>query len=421
MRFRRLPAPRSKATSPDPRLSMRVLLISHTCQSTTEGQPRAVEIAKQPGVELRVLVPERWKHYGAWRSPERPSGAAFDYFPAKVRWPWLPGAQCYLHHYPGLARMLREFQPDIIDLWEEPWSLVSAHACWLRRRCCPRARVVAETEQNIFKKLPPPFESFRRYVHREADFLIGRSSEAVEVSRRKGYRGATAVVPNGVDPALFRPLDRHQCRHRLLGPGFENRFVAGYVGRLVPEKGLADMVEALPAADPSVFLLFVGSGPMSEELHALAARVGVSDRVAVLPPKPLQQLPEVMNALDALVLVSRTTPGWKEQFGRVIIEAHACGTAVIGSDSGAIPDVVGDGGVIVPEANPAQLALALQHLASSPELCRTMGIAGRERAIRECSWGSIAARMVQIYAQTLRGDAAESVESRRATAMEVTV
>jgi len=385
---------------------MRVLLVSHTCQSSTEGQPRAVEVAKRPGLELCVLVPSRWKHYGAWRAPEIPETPQFRYEVGRVRWPWIPGAQCYLHHYPDLAQVLREFRPDVIDLWEEPWSLVSAQACLWRNRICPKAKIIAETEQNIFKFLPPPFEYLRRIVHRNAAFLIGRSEEAVEVSRRKGYRGLAATVPNGVDATLFRPLDRLACRLELLGPGSESRFIAGYVGRLVPEKGLMDMIEALPTCGESVDLLFVGSGPMEQELRERAAQLGLAERVKILPQQRLESLPRVMNALDVLVLVSRTTASWKEQFGRVIIEAHAAGTPVIGSDSGAIPNVVGGGGLIVPESNPGDLAKAIRQLAESPQWRAAMASEGRRRAMSECSWPSIARRMDQIYHQVCRRDLA---------------
>jgi glycosyltransferase involved in cell wall biosynthesis len=84
-----------------------------------------------------------------------------------------------------------------------------------------------------------------------------------------------------------------------------------------------------------------------------------------------------MNALDVLVLPSRTTESWKEQFGRVIIEAHACQTPVIGSSSGAIPDVVGAGGMVVPERDPSALAAAMMQMASSPEQRAEMGRHGR--------------------------------------------
>ena len=381
---------------------MRVLLISHTCQSRTEGQPKAEWLGRRPGLELCVLTPDRWQHYGKPRLADPTPGASYRMEVGKVRWPWVPGAQFYLHYYPALERLLQTFRPDVIDLWEEPWALVSAHTSRLRNRVCPHVPIISETEQNIFKKLPPPFESFRAYVLRQAALLVGRSHEAVEAARRKGYCGPAEVVPNGVDPALFRPLDREACRREVLPEAFRGDFVAGYVGRLVPEKGLADLVDALPQAGPGVRLLLVGDGPMRDELTARAAALGLSDRVCVLPARPLETLPSVMNALDVLVLPSRTTARWKEQFGRVLIEAHCCGTPVIGSDSGAIPDVVGEGGLVVPEQNPAALGAALRRLADGPAMSRAMGEAGRRAALENCTWEQVAGRMAALYERVLQ-------------------
>lgn len=374
---------------------MRVLLISHTCQSRTEGQPKAEMLGKIPGLKLKVLVPDRWRHYGAWRAAEAPETGSFGWEAGRVAWPWAGPAQCFLHWYPELERVLREFRPDVIDLWEEPWGLVSAHTCWLRRRVLPGARIVSETEQNIDKQLPPPFEQLRTYTLRNADFVVGRSREAVEIVRRKGYRGPTEVVPNAVDAALFRPLDREACRSEL---GFGG-FTAGYVGRLVEEKGLMDLVEALRACDPEARAVFVGSGPFREPLQRRAEELGLDTRVHFLPARPLEQLPRLMNALDVLVLPSRTTPRWKEQFGRVLIEAQACGTPVIGSDSGAIPQVVGGGGLVVPERSPAALAGALEVLRVDARRRKELGAQGRRQVEASFTWEQVAARMHAIYRQ----------------------
>jgi glycosyltransferase involved in cell wall biosynthesis len=94
-----------------------------------------------------------------------------------------------------------------------------------------------------------------------SDFLVGRSNEAIEIARRKGYSGPAEFVPNGVDPALFRPLDRAESRAQVFGPELRNAFIAGYVGRFVPEKGLSEMLEALPLAPAQTHLVFVGDGP----------------------------------------------------------------------------------------------------------------------------------------------------------------
>jgi glycosyltransferase involved in cell wall biosynthesis len=348
-------------------------------------------------VELRVLSPDRWLHYGKWRRPQVPQNASFRYQVGKVMWPWVGPAQYYLHWYPRFASVLKEFRPDIIDLWEEPWGLVSAHACLLRNRLLPQARIVSETEQNINKLLPLPFEKMRSYTLSNADFAIGRNSEAIEVLRTKGYSGPAEVIPNAVDAELFHPMNREQCRSQWELHGF----VAGYVGRLVEEKGLMDMVEALTSCPSDINLLFVGSGPFEDALKSRVQELNKVDQVRFLPAQPLEELPAIMNALDVLVLPSRTTESWKEQFGRVIIEAHACQTPVIGSDSGAIPDVIGSGGLVVPERNPAALGAAITQLASNAAQRAEMGRNGRAQVEEHYTWERVAKQMYGIYSVLL--------------------
>ncbi len=379
---------------------MKVLLISHTCQSRTEGQPKAVCLHRMPGLDLRVLVPDRWFNYGAWRAPDYADPSQFRLDVGRVSLPWLSGAQFYLHWYPGLAKLLREFRPDVIDLWEEPWGLVSAHACYLRNKLLPGTRLISETEQNVNKRLPPPFDQFRRYTYRHADFVVCRNTEAQDVVKSKGYRGPMQVVPNAVDAELFRPLDRAACRRALPGIGrFE--FVVGYVGRLVEEKGLLDLVDALEFCPPTVGLLLVGAGPLRSRLEQRARELGKEAQLVFESARPLQELPNVMNALDVLVLPSRTTPSWKEQFGRVIIEAYACGVPVLGSDSGAIPDVVGAGGLIFPEGDARALAAALDVLRADPVGRAEFGRAGRALVDARYTWQQVAEQMMEIYQRVM--------------------
>jgi len=378
---------------------MRVLLISHTCQSRTEGQPKAHALASLGDVTLRVLVPDRWRRYGAWRKAQPPQSPKFEFQISKIRLPWFGPAQTYLHHYPSLPKILREFKPDIIDLWEEPWAAVSAHACRLRERMLPNAKIISETEQNINKKLPFPFEHFRNYTLRRADYAVGRNRQAIEVLRAKGYAGPAAVVPNAADAELFHPMDRGQCRQSLEMSGF----VIGYAGRLVEEKGLLDLLEAAALCPQDVQVAFVGSGPFKGILQERSNCPDLAGRVRFWDSKPLEELPAWMNAIDVLAIPSRTTPSWKEQFGRVIIEAHACGTPVIGSDSGAIPDVVGRGGLIAGERNPAALADAIQQLYRTPALCRELGEIGRQQVLNLYTWQRVAERMREIYCKVMEG------------------
>ncbi len=371
---------------------MRVLLISHTCQ-TVEGQPKAWQLAQIPGVELCVLTPDRWFLYGDWKYAQPPQNAPFRFVVGKTLWSWSGKGQWYLHWYPGLARLLRSFQPDVIDLWEEPWGLVSAHACWLRDRIVPHAKIVSETEQNILKTLPPPFEAFRSYTLKRADFCVARNNEAVEVLRAKGFGGETRVVPNAVDAELFHPMDKTDCREKAGLTGF----VVGYAGRLIEEKGLMDLLEALPFCADEVNLLLIGTGDFREALEKRAQELGLSTRLCFTGSVALAELPVLMNAMDVFVLPSRTTPRWKEQFGRVIIEANACEVPVIGSASGAIPDVVGEGGLVVPERDSRALAQAIETLRNDPERRHEMGKAGRRQVEALYTWRRVAENMADIY------------------------
>ena len=373
---------------------MKIVLIAHACQVSNEGQQRAEQLGRLPGIDLRVITPDRWYEYGAWRHSQIPLTPSYRLQVEKVRLPWSGPAQWYFHHYPKLGDTLKNFRPDVIDLWEEAWGLVSVHACWLRSRLLPSAKIVSETEANIPRTHPFPFKQFRSYTLRNTDYAVARQTEGVAVLRAKGYTGPVEVIGNAVDAERFRPLDREACKRTLGVSGF----VAGYVGRLIEAKGLMDIIEALPKVPGSpVTLVFVGSGEFQAVLQRRVDELGLTARVRFFPPRKMTELPEVMNALDALLLVSRTTPTWKEQFGRVIIEAHACETPVIGSDSGAISEIIDRGGLTVREGNSEDIAAALSKLRDDPALAREMGRLGRRQVEELYTWKRVSERMRDIY------------------------
>jgi len=372
---------------------VKVLLISHSCQVRAEGQQRAQQLGRLPGIDLMVLSPDRWNEYGKYRGCQSPINPSYTFVEGKIRFPWTGPAQWYFHYYPGLAKILRTFKPDIIDIWEEPWGLVSVHACWLRNRLLPSAKIVGETEANINRHHPFPFTNFRRYTLRNADFMVTRQTEGIGVIRAHGYEGPAKFIGNAVDAEIFHPMDREACKRALGLTGF----VAGYVGRIIESKGLMEAVEALAKCPPDVNLLFIGAGIFQPALEARIAALGLTGRTRFLPPRPMGELPEAMNAMDVLLLPSRTTPTWKEQFGRVIIEAQSCRTPVIGSDSGGIPEVVDQGGLIFPEQNPAALAETIMRLRNNPALARELGERGRSQVEERFTWQRVAEQIRDVY------------------------
>jgi len=370
------------------------------------GQPKARYLAEFSDIDLTVLVPDTMLAYGKWVTAEEPVDAPFRYVVGKTRWRNVM-KQWYLQHYADtLSSLLAELQPDVVDIWEEPWGLTCAQAVMLTRRLVPSAKIIVETEQNIYKRLPQPFLTFQNYTLKRSDFCVARNSEAVEVLRRKGYKGPCAVVPNAADIDMFRPAESGEKAAVRASREWaaEEDFLIGYVGRLVPEKGVADILAALAKLPENAKLVFVGSGPSRHDLELAAEALQVSHRVTFAGSMPLPELPSAMNALDVLVLPSHTTPRWKEQFGRVLIEAGACAVPSIGSDSGAIPDVIADGGLIFPEGDATALAQRIEVMMNNPERRAEYGRVAHQRAQQYFGWNNVAGSMRDVYMRVLTGD-----------------
>src|SRR5258706_5141015 len=149
-------------------------------------------------------------------------------------------------------------------------------------------------------------------------------------------------------------------------------FTLGYLGRLVENKGLSLLIEALASLPEYCRVVFIGNGPMKSELEAQAARLGVIQRVTFKAGVPTYEVPQELQQMDVLVLPSLTRPNWKEQFGRVLAEAMACETPVIGSSSGEIPYVIGDAGLVFSEGNAQELVACVRQLLVNPALYATM-------------------------------------------------
>jgi glycosyltransferase involved in cell wall biosynthesis len=232
------------------------------------------------------------------------------------------------------------------------------------------------------------------YTLRAAQHIQCSNSEAVDVLKRQGFSGGTSVVPLfGVDTRVFHPRPAEAQRAALKLKGC----AVGYVGRLVPEKGLTTLLEALARTEPYVQALFIGDGPEKPKLQEQARQLGLARRTHFLPAVDYGAVADYMNALDILVLASRTQTHWKEQYGRVLVEAMACRVAVVGSDSGAIPETVGDAGRIFPEGDSAALAGILRELAARPEARQALAARGYARVQAHYTVERLAAQIVEVW------------------------
>ena len=203
-----------------------------------------------------------------------------------------------------------------------------------------------------------------------------------------------------MDAGLFTPAPENQDR--------DDVFTIGYVGRLVPAKGVHILLKAAARLTFPYRIRLVGTGPAEPELRAQAASLGIQDRVAFMGQAASDAMPARYRAMHVCVLPSLTMPNWKEQFGRVLIEAMACGVPVVGSESGEIPETIGSddenqGGRTFPEGNAAALAAILTELRENPALRHDLGNQGRARVLCEFTQERIAAKTVLMYRQLTHG------------------
>ena len=370
---------------------MRILMVSKAC-IVGIYQRKLEEMARLPGVDLTVIVPPSWRESSGEVCLERAYQEGYRMLVEPIRF----NGDFHLHYFPTVPRHLAEFRPDIVHIDEEPYNLASWHTLRAARRI--GARTLIFGWQNILRRYPWPFSAGEAWTLRHIDHAIAGTESVASIWRDKGYRGPLSVIPQfGVDPVMFQPVEK---------PATDRPLRIGYIGRLVPEKGIDLLIRALRCirdSNPDFLweLEIIGGGPERHRLEGLAERLGLSDRLTFSGSLKSTQMPERYRQLDLIVVPSRTLPNWKEQFGRVLIEAMACGLPVIGSDSGAIPDVVGEGGLIFPEDDLDALADRLRRLLQDGALRHQLGERGRARIVEKFTHAQVAAQTVDVYRQML--------------------
>jgi glycosyltransferase involved in cell wall biosynthesis len=351
-------------------------------------QRKLEEIAAR-GVALLALTPPSWRDARGTLTLERAHTTGYELSAEPVRF----NGRFHIHYYPGLQRRLGAFRPDIVHIDEEPYNLATFHAMRLARR--QGARTLFFSWQNIARRYPPPFAQIEAWVLRHADYGLFGTVEAMETWRTKGYAGPSAVIPQfGVDSELFFPAESRE----------ERPFTIGFAGRFVPEKGLDGLLRAAAGLAGDWRVRLAGGGPEQPALERLAGELGIAGRVRFEGHIPSTEMAGFYRGLDAIVLPSRTLPNWKEQFGRLLIEGMACGIPVIGSDSGAIPEVIGEAGLVFPEGDVDALRVHLRRLMMDEALHRRLAQAGRERVLAHFTQAKIAADTVRVYHEMVGAD-----------------
>ncbi|ACF15113.1 glycosyl transferase group 1 [Chloroherpeton thalassium ATCC 35110] len=375
---------------------MKVLRIWHAAV-VAEYRKKIKALAELPDVELCLLVPHVWREAGSEQrfryDPEIDAGYRTEIGQVLNR------NNIRRFVFTGkLFSLLKNFRPDIIDIEEEPSAFVTAQAIFYRDLLGLKSPLIFHTAHNIAAPHKPIFEKVQRFVFRHTAAAIARNSNAEELLREKGFQRPIIRSGNGIDLEYFYPSAVDvSLKERF---HLQGKSVIGYVGKLKGAKGLATLLQAFARLDDSHALLLLGTGGLQQNLVELAAELGVQARVHFVGSVPHDALPTYYRLMDVLVLPSETTAKWRESFGRVLIEAMASGVPVIGSSSGAIPETIGEAGLIFPEKNAEALAETLTRCFSSPQLRETLARLGLKRAT-DFSWASLAKISHEAYEKVL--------------------
>ncbi|MCP4538224.1 MAG: glycosyltransferase [Chloroflexi bacterium] len=369
---------------------MRVLMISKACV-VGAYQRKLEEIACFPDIELMVVVPPSWREGSRLIHLERAHTVGYQLIAEPIAF----NGRFHFHFYPQIGQRLRAFAPNVVHVDEEPYNFATWHALSLARRA--GSRVLWFTWQNLNRRYPFLFRLIEHYNLRHADYAIAGSAGAAMVWRDKGFSGPLAIIPQfGVDVDIFTPRAGEHDVGR--------DFVIGYAGRLVPEKGVDVLLEAVAGIGGNWRLIVMGAGSERAQLEELARHRDIADRTSFEDFVPSLTMPDFYRKLDAFVLPSRSQPNWVEQFGRVLIEAMACGVPVIGSDCGEIPNVIGDAGLVFPEDDADALQKHLMLLMSDLGLRTDLIRRGRERVLDQFTQAQIAAQTVTVYREMINDE-----------------
>ncbi|AFZ47125.1 glycosyl transferase group 1 [Cyanobacterium stanieri PCC 7202] len=388
---------------------MNILIVGHSYIVDLNCE-KLRELAKiSPQIQVRVVVPKVWNPGGVQNKIVRPE------FKDEGNFKIVPISN-YSQNHQGLLTFgieiidfLKDFQPDIIHVEQGIKSFAYAQLIILNKLLKLKAKNFFFTWWNIPYDLKFPFSWLEKFNLNNTDGFIAGNQEALDIIRDHGYDGKSIVAPNlGIDEMLFSPQPEPNLKAELAIKNDD--FVIGFVGRFVREKGILTLIKAVSKlSNKNWKLLLLGRGELEEKIISEITALGLKDNLIIIPSVAHDQVPRYINLMDTLVLPSETddtfktisAKGWKEQFGHVLIEAMACKVPVIGSDSGEIPYVIGDDGLVFQEKNDQGLKDCLEQLMNNPDLARELAEKGYQKTMAKYTNKALARDLLEFYGQVL--------------------
>ena len=362
---------------------MRVAFLSHnSLPLATRAQLHAYSAL---GVEVTAIIPSRdsggstrqYELDGSLRVvPVATGGDPSDH--ARHRW-----------KRSALRRALQEAAPDVVHVDVEPhWPLASTALAEARRLGIAATVATAlETERSL------AWRDRRRRARnlREARGIHAATPRAALLAGEKRSTPLLMAPRIGVvTPSEVAPFD-------------PDGLTMAFSGRLVPERGLDQLLRAAVGIAGSWQLLVAGGGPAQPELESLTERLGISGRVAWLGALPADERAELWSRADCAVVPEREVDALVDHAGTGALQAMAAGRPVVGTRNGALPEFVGDTGILVDASDPPAMTAALQRLRDDPALRQSLGAAARRRVLAQYSTQAVAQRSVDLWRQAVDG------------------
>lgn len=281
-------------------------------------------------------------------------------------------------------RLALGWRPDAVIAY---FGLPCGPAAWLAGRLTGKPYLISLRGGDVPGFLYDGISLYHRvagpvigWLWRRASAVVANSGGLADLARRFAPDVDVSIVPNGVDADLFRPAERAEQAET-------GRVVLLFVGRVVRQKGLDLVLQALPALPAGVTLRVVGDGPARPALEAQAETLGIADRVSFLGWLGRDELPSAYAGADLFVFPSRD-----EGMPNAVLEAMAAGLPVMGTRIAGNRDLIVDGetGLMVEADDAAGLRMGLERLVKDPELRMRMGAQGRRRVLEHFSWRAVA-------------------------------
>lgn len=371
---------------------MRVLVISHACVAE-DNRAKWEYLAKSKEAEIEIHLPHYWP---SWESAYHPIPSRNPNLTIRVNHVFRAGHEDQYFFAPKLSHRMQNGDFDILHVEQGSSAMVYFQALLERNWRSHQTKTCFFTWINWESSLRWPWTIIEPYNLHHSNGAIGGNQEAVDILKRRGFCGKTAVIPQlGVDLHEYSPGNNLAMRKKLGLQGL----VIGFVGRLVEEKGICLLLKSIKKVskklNSTISLLFLGGGPLETKLAYFRQTEPIC--LVHVPPVSHQAVRDYLHAMDILVLPSYSTSRWKEQFGHVLIEAMACEIPVIGSDSAAIPEVIGDAGLIFPERDSEKLSQQLQTFIQSAEARKRFGYLGRQRVLKHFTHEEIARQTLAFW------------------------